>query len=117
MTNLSATLDAMTVSPWNRYDWGGNLLSIDGTAADDFERDDVAEVVAQGDASYTAVAIVRLKDGRFASWEANWDVTGDGFCRDAYGGDADIMFAASAEVAARGLSEASRDALVWTVTP
>lgn len=113
------TLDDLTVAPWHRFQWGGELRSIDGTSAADFTRDDVAELVAYSVGTWGAVAaIVRLRDGRFVSWEAG-DNTGDGFHSDLYGGPAgtDILFSATAKMAARGISEAGRDSLVWLVMP
>lgn len=115
------TLDDLTVAPWRRFQWGGELRSIDGTSATDFTREDVAELVAYGGGGDRwdgdAIGIVRLRDGRFVSWETNYGPTGDGFACDAYGGDADILFAASAKMAARGISEQGRDSLVWLVMP
>ena len=113
------TLDNLTVAPWHRHDWGGELRSIDGSSAADFARDDVVELVAYSVGTWGAVAaIVRLHDGRFVSWEAG-DNTGDGFRDDLYGGPAgtDILFAATAKMAARGISEQGRDSLVWLVMP
>lgn len=115
------TLDDLTVAPWHRFQWGGELRSIDGTSAADFTREDAAELVAYGggwDVWDGMAAIVRLRDGRFVSWEAG-DDTGDGFRSDPYCGPAgtDIMFAATAKMAARGISEQGRDSLVWLVMP
>jgi len=41
----------------------------------------------------TAVAVLKLKDGRYMVWEAWWGPTGDSFYADAYGGDGDVSFA------------------------
>ena len=106
-------LKDMQVAPWLRFQWSGELRSVDGTPNADFVFDDVAELIAEGGAGYNFAAIVRLHDGRFASWDAMWDVTGDGFCCDAYGGDADIFFAETAEAAARALGEQTMETLTW----
>ena len=102
--------------PWDRHEWTGSLVSFDGTAIDDFERADVAEVVActstKGSSWDTkSVAVVRLADGRFVAWETWWAYSGDGFCHDAYGGDTDIIFASMAEKAVASLSDQARDLL------
>lgn len=49
--------------------------------------------------------VVRLKDGRYAAWQAFWDCTGNGFCCDAYGGTSDIVFARTREAAEAFLGE------------
>ena len=102
--------------PWRRSDWTGNFISVDGTEAGDFTEADVSEVVAFGssdpdDWDGDTAGIVRLYDGRFVSWEAFWGPTGNGFSRDAYGGESDLYFSASVESARAALSEGARDLL------
>lgn len=90
-----ADLDSIRPAPWHRYGWTGSLVSVDGTDAIDFTREDVDDVVVSTSAGHGIVGIVKLNDGRYAGWETWEDVTGDGFSADAYGGDTDILFAAS----------------------
>lgn len=108
-------LDDLTdgVNPFNRYTWNGRLVSINGTDTTDFTKEDVAEVVAdyssgdQWDGS--VAAILKLKDGRFVTYETFYGPTGNGFSEDAYGGDADIHFASTYEDAVRwGLTDEGR---------
>ncbi len=108
-------LDDLTqgVNPFNRVDWSGRLVSVDGAPTDDFTEEDVAEVVASGssgdDWDGTVAAVLRLKDGRFVAYETFWGPTGDGFSADAYGGDADIHFAQTLDaVVAFGLTDEGR---------
>ena len=56
-------------------------------------------------------ALVALSDGRFAAWESWEDVTGSGFCEDAYGGDAEVHIGPRDEVVRFGLSRESRERL------
>lgn len=108
-------IDDIEPAPWGRNEWTGALVSLEGCPANDFSREDVAEVIACGrtadDWSGEAVAIVRLRDGRYAAWETWWDATGDGFYVDAYGGDTDIMFACDEATARQHLSERARELL------
>ena len=113
--------DVIGPAPWDRFNWSGSLISVDGTDASDFTRGDVAALVAvgvAGSADYwgDTAAIIRLNDGRFVSWTCSEDVTGSGFECDAYGGDADIYFSATAEVAARALGERAAECLKWEPT-
>lgn len=111
---MTADIDSLRETPWHRCDWRGNLVSIDGASTVDFVRADVARVVAYGETILDAwdgecAGIVQLHDGRFVAWESNWGPTGSGFCRDAYGGDADIGFATTEEAARSFISEKSRE--------
>lgn len=109
-------IDKIPDAPWHRSAWSGGLISVGGCDASDFGRDDVDRVVAfnydgeWGDAGDIAV-IVQLKDGRFAAWTTWQDMTGTGFCNDAYGGTADIYFAPTAEAALSTFGEVTREAL------
>jgi hypothetical protein len=52
---------------------------------------------------------MKLHDGRYVSFETFYGPTGDGFLRDAYGGDADLVFSSSYEAAIMlGLTEEGR---------
>lgn len=90
----------------------------DGTAVyhgDDHTPVDFSEepvlVVAEWDWGYECCALVTLSDGRFAAWESWEDVAGSGFCRDAYGGDAEVHIGPRADVVRFGLSRESRERL------
>lgn len=105
-------IDDVSPAPWSRHGWTGELVSADGTATDDFTREDVAEVLQfattpDGWDGETA-GVIRLRDGRIVAWEADWGPTGDGFCCDAYGGTSDIVFAATEGVAVAALSDRGR---------
>lgn len=107
------------VNPFNRSGWHGQLVSLDDTSTDDFEAKDVAEVVACGSSDESwdgeVAAVLRLHDGRFVSYETFWGPTGNGFCEDAYGGNADLKFGASLEVVARlGLTDQGRRLCGWS---
>lgn len=109
-------IDDVRVAPWFRGEWHGELVSVDETPAHDFTREDVESLIAWGstddrqwDGETAGIAL--LKDGRYIAWEASWGPTGDGFSADAYGGESDILFAASADVAASALSEQARELL------
>lgn len=94
-------LDNLTdgVNPFGEYNtWHGRYVSLDGCEAGEFTKDDVAEVIhegVEGAGGYdgSVAAVLRLKDGRYVSYETFFGPTGDGFSEDAYGGDADIHFA------------------------
>lgn len=94
-TNIADVSEA----PWSRCEWSGRLVSVDGCPSHDFTASDVARLVIYADTgrdwSGEAAGIAQLRDGRFIGWESSWDATGSGFCHDAYGGDADILFATS----------------------
>lgn len=112
MTGLSDLTNG--VNPFNRGDWTGRLVSLDGTPTDDFTETDVAEVVASGATDDywdgTAAAILRLKDGRFVAYETFWGPTGNGFSADAYGGEADLKFAHDLDTVTRlGLTDDGRE--------
>lgn len=86
------------LAPWDRVDWSGSFLTLDDTVAADFKLEDVSRVIgsymtADNDWDGTDAAIVQLVDGRFAGWECSWGTSGDGFSD----GDADVLFAATAE--------------------
>ena len=103
----------INVTPFDRFDWIGHLLSLDGTSTADFSEDDLDEVIAQGstpdDWDGEVAAVIRLKDGRYVAWETFWGPTGDGFSCAAYGGTADIAFASSLETAVSfGLTDEGR---------
>lgn len=103
--------------PWHRINWTGKFLSFDDTPTTEFGPEDLDKVFAvghrdTGSMDGEAAAIVLLKDGRWVAWESTWGPTGDGFCCDAYGGDANIYFSSSlADAIALGLSLDARDML------
>lgn len=104
-----------SVHPFDRGQWSGRLISVDGTDTTDFNDrpDEPAEVIAAGDTGSgwdgDSAGVARLTDGRFVAWDTNWGPTGDGFYEDAYGGDADIFFGATEEaVVWMGLSAFAR---------
>lgn len=108
-------LDNLTggVNPFHRYTWNGRLVSINGTDTTDITPEDVAEVLAEYESGDqwdgSVAAVLKLKDGRFVTYETFYRPTGNGFSEDAYGGDADIHFASSYEDAVRwGLTDESR---------
>lgn len=110
---MTADLDSLRLDPTNREDWHGRLISLDGTSAADFTDADVAEVVAAGDDGDewdgSVAAVLRLNDGRYVSFETFYGPTGNGFSEDAYGGDADLNFAADLATATRlGLTDEGR---------
>lgn len=109
------TWDDISEDPTDRGSWDGDLVTNDGTRTDDFTRKDVAEILLYGDTGGgwdgTGAGVLRLKDGRFVSWESVWGPTGSGFRADAYGGDADINFSSTSEKAIEHISEKSRELL------
>ena len=113
-----ATIEDIQPQPWMeaRHRWRGELISADGASTKDFRRRDVADVLqyaktAPGWDGETA-GVIRLKDGRFVAWEADWGPTGDGFVCDAYGGTADLIFGHSQAAVLNRLSERARDLLI-----
>ncbi len=87
-------------TPWTRGTWTGKFLSLDDTVAGDFKGTDVWRVLAAGsDPSYgdggAFAAVIQLHDGRWVAWESCCGCTG----RDAYGGDANVFFASTLEMA------------------
>ena len=117
--NVKVTVDQSYQDvPWERYDWAGELTTVDGCDTTDFTRDDVEELVREvktdGDWSGESCGLAKLKDGRFIAWESDWDATGSGFCCDAYGGTAGIVFGKTAEGALAGLTEKAREMYNWT---
>ncbi len=110
-----AALNGLGANPLHRdaESWSGRLISLDETSAEDFGEVDVAEVVAAGEDGDvydgTTAAVLRLHDGRFVSFETFYGPTGNGFAEDAYGGDADLKFAADLETVVRlGLTDEGR---------
>jgi hypothetical protein len=115
MTEDEAQAICHGISPFSTWnDWRGRVVTKDGTDTTMPTADDVAEVLHEGttdegDWDGTVAGIVRLHDGRFVAWETFWGPTGDGFHEDAYGGDADVTFAATLDGAIRwGLTNEGR---------
>lgn len=90
----------------------GGLRSLDGAAVGPFTQGDVAEVLYHGENGDRwdgkEAAVIRLGDGRFVGWETWWGPTGSGFCDDAYGGDAEILFASDLRLLVNELSDEGR---------
>ena len=134
-----ATIDDIQPQPWMeaRHGWRGELISADGASTEDFKRYQVADVLQYattppgwdgetgGVVAYCRTSattppgwdgetagVIRLKDGRFVAWEAYWGPTGDGFCCDAYGGTADLIFGHSQAAVLKRLSERARNLLI-----
>lgn len=105
--------DFPCVNPLSRSSWTGRLVSLDGTSNADFTETDVLQILAAGEDDDrwdgNCACVFRLKDGRYVSYETFWGPTGDGFAADAYGGDADLNFAANLETVVRfGLTDEGR---------
>lgn len=101
------------VNPFRRDDWSGRLIAHDGVSDAEFTEDDVEEIIASGSSGDqwdgTVAAVFKLKDGRFVAYETFYGPTGSGFVEDAYGGDADIHFAADlATVVRMGMTDEGR---------
>lgn len=109
-------IDSIGEAPWRRCDWTGSIVSVDGAPDHDFTIDDVDHIVAyastpRDEYDGKTVGVAALKDGRFIAWESWWDATGSGFCNDAYGGTADILVGATADVVRDRLSIEAREML------
>lgn len=105
-------------SYFDRYNWEGSIVSLDGAPEDPFEADDVAEEIASGSTGPggdgTFAAVFLLKDGRYIAWDTWWGPTGDGFCHDAYGGDASVYVAYDLEtIKWEGLGAEGRRLCGW----
>jgi len=113
-----ATIDDIQPQPWMeaRHGWCGELISADGASTEDFKRYQVADVLQYATTppgwDGETAGVIRLKDGRFVAWEAYWGPTGDGFCCDAYGGTADLIFGHSQAAVLKRLSERARNLLI-----
>ena len=91
--------------PFNTYSWHGGFHGWEGCDDSPFTEDDVAEVIAVGESGDewdgSCAALMRLHDGRFACYSTFYGPTGDGFCDDAYGGDAEVWLARTQDEAVR----------------
>ena len=92
--------------PWSHCAnaWDGGYHSIDGTEVGPFAESDVARVLYLGnegadDWDGLEACVDELSDGRMVAWETWWGPTGSGFCEDAYGGDAEVWFSRSENLA------------------
>lgn len=126
-----SVLDWTVDPPWDARE--GKYESADGTIAGPFKESDVAWIIAFGScmsqdwrarmraqgrrefAGYDGdeCGIAQLHDGRFVAWETWWGPTGSGFCCDAYGGDAIVMFGATLKAVIPHISEKARETLQW----
>lgn len=109
------SVELVTPNPFFKNpDYGEVKVFGDVSDSINFTYDDIEEIVCQGstdgnDWDGEVAAVVKLRDGRYVAWETFWGPTGDGFSEDAYGGDADIVIAATAEDAIRfGLTNNGR---------
>lgn len=111
------TIEDIKLQPWKeaRHGWRGELISADGASVEDFSESDVAEVLQYAETADAwdgeTAGVIRLKDGRFVAWEADWGPTGDGFCCDAYGGTADLVFGQTQDAVLSRLTERARGLL------
>lgn len=108
------------VVPDSRSDWRGRIESFDGTSCADFSGEDIAEIIAASstDAEWEGevAAVFKLSDGRYVAFETYWGPTGNGFCSDAYGGDANICVGATVESVIKfGLTDEGRLLLKLTL--
>lgn len=90
--------DMPSVSPFGYFNpkssyWHGSFMS-DEDLLTELEEKEIEEVIWSYDSGQgwdgDCAAIVKMKDGRYVTWESWWGPTGDGFNEDAYGGDSDI---------------------------
>lgn len=100
MTTVEQFCEDVWCNPFERGSWHGRFVSFDDTDTADFTEQDVAEVIAYGQTSPddwdgNVAAVMQLHDGRFVVYETYWGPTGHGFSEDAYGGDADLVFAST----------------------
>lgn len=113
---MRKTIDLAHLEVWwkdgGRWDGGTRTY---GDVSDDsgFGLDDVEELVGAtktpDDWDGVEAAVLKLKDGRYVSYESTWGPTGSGFSVDAYGGDAVLTFAPDLETIIRwGLTDAGR---------
>lgn len=90
----------------------GKRRSLDGTEIGPFTEPDIAEVLYQGECGDewdgVAVAVIRLRDGRLVAWETWYGPTGSGFWPDAYGGDAELLYAKDLRLLVNELSDSAR---------
>lgn len=86
--------------------WDRSFRSLDDTSIGEFREQDIAEVLYQGetgdDWDGKVAAVFRLKDGRLVAYETFWGPTGDGFNEDAYGGNAELVFASDLRLLVNG---------------
>lgn len=117
MTALDDICDG--VNPFNYPDsvtYSALLAAGDDTDTTMPTAEDVAEVLHEASSGDqwdgTVAAVLKLHDGRFMVWETFYGPTGNGFIEDAYGGDAEIMFASTYDAAIRwGLTDEGRNLL------
>lgn len=116
MVRNDLTLEELDVWGKDKGGWHGRRIAHADVSDADFTKDDVAELIASAESPARwdgiSAAILKLKDGRFVSFESFYGPTGTGFYDDAYGGDADIHFGPDVETVVRlGLTDEGRDLL------
>lgn len=112
---LPADLEGMAggVNPFQRGEWDGRIVALDGCSTADFFPDEVDLILAEYDSGDewdgNVAGVIKLKDGRWVAWETFYGPTGSGFSADAYGGDADMFMATSLDILLRfGLTDEGR---------
>ena len=83
-----------------------SFRSLDETSIGEFREQDIAEVLYEGETGDTwdgkVAAVFKLRDGRLVAYETFYGPTGDGFHEDAYGGDAELVFASDLRLLVNG---------------
>jgi hypothetical protein len=103
------------ITPWFRGEWNGRCVQLDPAAqVIDVCESDVSLLLAYGETPDTwdgeIAGIALLRNKTFLAWGTFYGPTGHGFSRDAYGGDADMMFASTWERAwLFGLTDKGRE--------
>jgi hypothetical protein len=121
----SAMVDiSVRPAPWARSDWRGSFIAVGAPAIaeiTDLTRDDILRLVCWSGADDRwegdTAGVAQLRNHAFVAWEASYGPTGDGFNRDAYGGNADIFFGATPRMSASMLSPAALELLAEWWTP
>lgn len=110
---MALTLDDLPLSPFDRCNccsW--EILTNDGADTSKFGPEAVHEVLyVGGDEVSTVAALFTLKDGRYIVYETFYDMTGDGFRCDAYGGGAEFSASKTFDGALTMLTRNGREML------